>query len=82
MYGCGKPNARFPGRIRLVKKIPLPILVNQKLKEDRHYPAAVKRAREPARRLQEAGIIEAEGRRIRKDLPGDMQEGQHRDFGG
>jgi hypothetical protein len=34
------------------------------------------------RRLQEAGIIDAEGRRIRKDLPPDMQEGQDRDFGG
>jgi hypothetical protein len=34
------------------------------------------------RRLQEAGIVDAEGRRIRKDLPQDMREGQNRDFGG
>jgi hypothetical protein len=33
-------------------------------------------------RLRESGIIDAEGRRIRKDLPADMQEGQDRDYGG
>jgi hypothetical protein len=82
MYGYGKPNPHFPGRIRRVEKIPLPILVNRKPKEDPHYPAAVKRAREAARSLQEAGIIDAEGRRIRKDLAADMREGQDRDFGG
>jgi len=71
-----------PGKIRVVKTIPLPRSRNQKPKEDPHYPAAVKRAREAARRLQEAGIIDAEGRRIRKDLPPDMQDDQDRDFGG
>jgi hypothetical protein len=35
---------------------------------DPHYPAAVERAKGAARRLQQAGIIDAEGRRIRKDL--------------
>lgn len=54
----------------------------RKAKPDPHYPAAVERARDAARRLQEAGIIDAEGRRIRKDLPTDMREGQDRDFGG
>ena len=39
-------------------------------------------AKEAARRLQEAGIVDAAGRRIRKDLPADMREGQDRDFGG
>jgi hypothetical protein len=75
MYGYGKPNAHFPGRIRLVERIPLPISGNQKPKEDPHYPAAVKRAREAARRLQKAVIIDADGRRIRNDLPADMREG-------
>ena len=51
-------------------------------KPDPHYPAAVERAKEAVRRLQEAGIIDAEGRRIRTDLPPDMQEGLDRDFGG
>jgi hypothetical protein len=82
MYGYGKPNAHFPGRIRLVERIPLPISGSQKPKEDPHYPAAVKRAREAARRLQEAGIIDAEGRRIREDLAADMREGQDRDLAG
>ena len=54
----------------------------QRQKPDPHYPAAVERAKEAARRLQEAGIVDAAGRRIRKDLPADMREGQDRDFGG
>ena len=54
----------------------------QKPKPDPHYAAAVERAKKAARRLQEAGIIDAQGRRIRKDVPPDMQEGQDRDFGG
>jgi hypothetical protein len=70
------------GKIKYVKTIPLRKTRNQKPKEDPLYPAAVKHAKEAVRRLQEAGIIDAEGRRIRKDLPPDMQEGQDRDFGG
>jgi hypothetical protein len=65
-----------------VKTIPIPKKRNQKPKEDPHYSAAVERTKEAARRLREAGIIDAEGRRIRKDLPADMREGQDRDFGG
>lgn len=53
-------------------KTPLPGARNQKPKPDPHYPAAVERTKEAARRLQEAGIIDAEGRRIRKDLPAGM----------
>ena len=45
-------------------------------------PAAVQNAKDAARRLQEAGIVDAEGRRIRKDLRPDMRESQDRDFGG
>ena len=55
---------------------------NRKPKEDPHYAAAVERAKEAARRLREAGIIDAHGRRIRQDLPADMQEGRDLDFGG
>ncbi len=65
-----------------VKTIPIPRTRNQDPKEDPHYPAALERAKEAARRLQEAGIIDAEGRRIREDLPPDMPESQDRDFGG
>jgi hypothetical protein len=65
-----------------VKTIPNPRPRNRKAKEDPHYAAAVDRAKEAARRLREAGIIDAEGRRIRKDLPTDMQEDEDRDFGG
>jgi len=70
------------GKMKVVKTIPVPRERNQKPKEDPHYPAAVKRAKEAARRLQQAGIIDAKGHRIRKDLPADMQEGKDRDFGG
>jgi hypothetical protein len=65
-----------------VKPSVLPKSADQKPTEDPFYPAAVKRAREAVRRLQEMGIIDADGRRIRKDLPPDMQEGSDRDFGG
>jgi hypothetical protein len=65
-----------------VKTILIPKIENRKPKTDPHYPAAVKRAKDAARRLQEMGIIDAKGRRIRKDLPVDMKEGQDRDVGG
>ncbi|MFN0167368.1 MAG: hypothetical protein ACKV22_13135 [Bryobacteraceae bacterium] len=65
-----------------MKTIPTPRSKSQKPKDDPYYPAAVVRAKEAAQRLQEAGLIDAEGRRIRKDLPPDMQEGVDRDFGG
>lgn len=72
----------IPARIGVVKTILLPTSRDQKPKCDPHYPAAAKRAKEAARRLQDAGIIDAEGRRIRKHLPPDMQEDQDREFGG
>ena len=50
--------------------------------EDPYYPAACENVKEAFRKLREAGIVDAEGRRIRKDLPPDMQEGKERDFGG
>ena len=53
-----------------------------KQKPDPYYAAAVQNTKEAARRLLEAGIVDAEGRRIRKDLPPDMREGSDRDFGG
>ena len=54
----------------------------QRPRPDPHYPAAVERAKEAARRLQEAGIVDSQGRRIRTDLPTDMEKEQDRDFGG
>ena len=53
-----------------------------KRKSDPYYSAAVENTKAAARRLLEAGIVDAEGRRIRKDLPPDMREGSDRDFGG
>lgn len=72
----------IPARIGVVKTILLPTSRAKKPKYDPHYPAAVERAKEAARRLQDAGIIDAEGRRIRKELPLDMQLSQDREFGG
>ncbi len=65
-----------------LKTLPSPPKSKQKRKPDPYYPAAVQNVKDAARRLQEAGIVDAEGRRIRKDLPPDMREGQDRDFGG
>ena len=69
-------------RMKGMKTVPIRRTKNRKPKKDAHYPAAVERAREAARGLQEAGIIDAEGHRIRKDLPPDMGQDRDRDFGG
>ena len=55
---------------------------NQTPTEDPHYPAAVDRVKAAVRELQEKGIIDPQGRRVRKELPPDMQEDADRDFGG
>jgi len=68
--------------MQIMETIRLPQVRNQQPKQDPHYPAAVHRALDAVRRLQAAGIIDAEGRRIRTDLPADMQEDQDCDFGG
>jgi len=65
-----------------VKTIPLPKAGNQRPTEDPHHAAAVERGRVAVHKLQEQGIIDSHGRRIRTDLPVDMQEGKDRDFGG
>ena len=56
--------------------------VNQPPTEDPYLAAAAERIHAAVRDLQERGIIDAEGNRIRQDLPPDMQEGSERDFGG
>ncbi len=50
--------------------------------KDAHHAAAVERGKAAVGKLQEQGIIDSRGRRIRTDLPVDMQEGKDRDFGG
>jgi hypothetical protein len=65
-----------------VKTIPLPKVENQTPTEDPHYPVAVERVKAAVLELQEKGIIDAEGRRTRQDLPPDMREGEDRDVGG
>jgi len=50
--------------------------------EDPQYPAAVDRVKAAVRDLQNKGIIDSEGKRVRQDLPPDMQENAGRDFGG
>jgi len=69
-------------RIRTVRTISIPRTKNQKPTEDPHHAAAVDRGKAAVRKLQEKGIIDSQGRRIRTDLPADMQEGKDRDFGG
>lgn len=65
-----------------MKTIPLPRARDQKPTGDPHHAAAVKRGKAAIRMLQEKGIIDSQARRIRTDLPADMQEGKDRDFGG
>ena len=49
---------------------------------DPYFEIAQVRAKEAFARLKDLGIVDAEGRRISKDIPPDMQEGKDRDFGG
>ncbi len=49
---------------------------------DPYLAAANERAKIAVQKLKDDGIIDAEGRRIRTDLPPDMEEGADRDFGG
>jgi len=65
-----------------VKTIPLPKCMNQKPMEDPHHAAAVERGKAAVGKLQQQGIIDSQGCRIRTNLPADMQEGKDRDFGG
>jgi hypothetical protein len=50
--------------------------------EDPEYPAAVDRVKAAVLDLQNKGIIDSQGKRVRQDLPPDMQEDAGRDFGG
>ena len=69
-------------RMGPVKTIPVPKIRSQKAKADPHYSAAVQRAKDVAQRLRREGVIDAEGRRVRTDIPADMLDGQDRDYGG
>ena len=67
--------------MKVVATVEIP-KANQTPTEDPHYPAAVERVKAAVRELQEKGIIDAQGRRIRQDLPPDMHKDADRDFGG
>lgn len=49
---------------------------------ERDLEAAELRIKEAVSRLQRMGIIDAEGRRLNKELPPDMREDSLTDFGG
>jgi hypothetical protein len=68
-------------KIEVVATVEIP-KANQAPTEDPQYPSAVERVKAAVRELQEKGIIDHQGRRIRQDLPPDMQEDADRDFGG
>jgi hypothetical protein len=65
-----------------VNTVPIQRVKNRMLTVDPHHQAAVERGKAAVRKLQEQGIIDSHGRRIRTDLPADMREGDDRDFGG
>lgn len=53
-----------------------------KPKVDPHLQGAGERVRAAAAELERLGIADKIGRRVRKDLPGDMRTGADSDFGG
>jgi hypothetical protein len=65
-----------------VKTLPFKVALDKGPTVDPYLAAANERGREAVQKLQDAGIIDAQGQRIRTDLPADMQEGSDRDFGG
>ena len=61
------------------------IIDTSKLQEPRfdpHRNSAAERVKAAAEELERLGIADSSGRRIRNDIPKDMQEGADRDFGG
>jgi hypothetical protein len=68
--------------MKAVKALPIPESKNQKPQEDPQHAGAVERGKAAVRKLQEQGILDSKGRRIRRDLPADMQQDKDRDFGG
>ena len=65
-----------------MKTIQIPMALDKPRTVDPHHAAGVERGKAAVRRLQELGIIDSLGNRIRTDLPADMQEGSDRDEGG
>ena len=65
-----------------MKTLPIHIANDKPRTEDPYHAAGVERGKAAVRRLQELGIIDSQGNRLRTDLPADMQEGSDRDFGG
>lgn len=65
-----------------MKTLPFRLALEKGAPENPYLEEANRRGREAVQKLIDAGIIEAEGRRIRTDLPEDMREGSDRDFGG
>ena len=68
--------------MKAMQAIPIPQVRNQKPTKDPHHAAAVERGKAAVRKLQEQRIIDNQGRRIRTDLPADMQPDKDHDFGG
>lgn len=68
--------------MRAMKTVPIPRARSQQPSHDLYHAAAVERGKAAVHELQDQGIIDSSGRRIRTDLPTDMQEGKDRDFGG
>ncbi len=69
-------------KIAHVRTISLSQARDQNRVEDSHHAAAVRRGKAAVENLQKRGILDNKGRRIRTDLPADMQEAKDRNFGG
>jgi acyl-CoA reductase-like NAD-dependent aldehyde dehydrogenase len=66
--------------MKVVPTIDTPKLPQPKV--DPHLQSAGERVKAAAEELERLGIADSEGKRIRTDLPKDMQDGADRDFGG
>jgi hypothetical protein len=66
-----------------VKKMYSPeFLAEQEAIDKRVREEGARRIRRSCERLEALGIVDKDGKRIKKELPADMQPGADRDFGG
>jgi len=67
--------------LREAKTKGLPLPRGHDATQDPHRAAAIERGKAAVRKLQQQGILDSQGRRVRTELPADMREGEDRDFG-
>lgn len=77
-------NKRLPAKTRELTLANVDLHDQQEIIAPRQQQTerAGKRVRAAVKKLQDEGVLDENGRRIRRDVPPDMREGSEADFGG